>query len=132
MIEFADRWIGPRDWRTARVPNNGWRFPCKLTGPKSEDMRAVAAEYSAALGRTITCVDVPMAEWRKRELRARGLPEHVASHIKTMAQLPADNRYDRLTHDFEALIGRPATSIREYVAKHPELFGSSQPARVFP
>jgi NAD(P)H dehydrogenase (quinone) len=44
----------------------------------------------------------------------------------------ADNRYDRLTHDFEALIGRPATGIRDYVAKHPELFGSSQRARVFP
>jgi len=44
----------------------------------------------------------------------------------------ADNRYDRLTHDFEAIVGRPATSIREYVAKHPEMFGSSKPAGVFP
>jgi hypothetical protein len=49
-----------------------------------------------------------------------------------MAQLHADDRYDRLTRDFEALLGRPATSLREYVAKHPELFGSSQRARVFP
>jgi len=38
----------------------------------------------------------------------------------------------RLTHDFEAITGRPATSIREYVAKHPEMFGSSKPARVIP
>ena len=30
----------------------------ELTGPRSEDMRAVAAEYSEALGRTITYVDV--------------------------------------------------------------------------
>jgi hypothetical protein len=49
-----------------------------------------------------------------------------------MAQLHADNRYDRLTHDFESIIGRPATTIREYVAKHPEMFGSSNPARVLP
>jgi uncharacterized protein YbjT (DUF2867 family) len=104
----------------------------ELTGPKSEDMRAVAAEYSEALGRTITYVDVPMGEWRERELSARGLPEHVASHMRTMAQLHADNRYDRLTHDFEAIIGRPATSIREYVAKHPEIFGSSKPAPPYP
>src|SRR4051794_39954356 len=104
----------------------------ELTGPRSADMRAVAAEYSEALGRPVTYVDVPMAEWRERELPARGLPGHVASHMKTMAQLHADNRYDRLTHDFEAIIGRPATSIREYVAKHPELFGSSEPARVRP
>ena len=87
-------------------------------------MRAVAAEYSEALGRTITYVDVPMAEWRDRKLAARGLPEHVAGHMKVMAQLHADNRYDRLTHDFEAIIGRPPTSIRDYVANHPELFGS--------
>jgi uncharacterized protein YbjT (DUF2867 family) len=100
----------------------------ELTGPRSEDMRAVAAEYSEALGRTITYVDVPMAEWRERELAARGLPEHVASHMKVMAQLHADNRYDRLTHDFEAIIGRPATSIRDYAANHPELFGSRDTA----
>jgi hypothetical protein len=73
-----------------------------------------------------------MAEWRERELLARGLPGHVASHIKTMAHLHAGNPYDRLTHDFEVTIGRPATRIREYAAKHPERFGSSQPARVPP
>ena len=73
-----------------------------------------------------------MAEWRERELAARGLPGHVAGHLETMAQLHADNRYDRLTHDVEAIIGRPATSIREYVAKHLEPFGSTKPARISP
>jgi uncharacterized protein YbjT (DUF2867 family) len=102
----------------------------ELTGPKSEDMRAMAAEYSEALDRTITYVDVPMAEWRERELFARGLPDHVSGHLKTMAQLHADNRYDRLTHDIEAIIGRPATTVRAYVAKHPKLFGPSKSARV--
>ena len=38
----------------------------ELTGPKSQDMRAVAAEYSEALGRTITYVDVPMADGASR------------------------------------------------------------------
>ena len=94
----------------------------ELTGPKSEDMRAVAAEYSEALGRTITYVDVPFDEWCDRDLRSRNLPDHVLSHMRTMAKLHADNRYDRLTHDFESVIGRPATTIREYVAKHPEMF----------
>ena len=32
----------------------------ELTGPRSEDMRAVAAEFSEALGRTITYVDEPL------------------------------------------------------------------------
>jgi hypothetical protein len=32
---------------------------------------------------------------------------------------------------FEAITGGPATRIREYIAKHPEMFGLSKPARVF-
>ena len=60
----------------------------ELTGPKSQDMRAVAAEYSEALGRTITYVDVPMGEWREREFPARGLPGHVASHMKVYGPAP--------------------------------------------
>jgi uncharacterized protein YbjT (DUF2867 family) len=95
----------------------------ELTGPRSEDMQAVAAEYSEALGRTITYVDVPSEQWRDQELRARGLPDYVFGHFVTMAKLHADNRYDRLTHDVEAITGRPATSVRDYVAQHPELFG---------
>jgi uncharacterized protein YbjT (DUF2867 family) len=94
----------------------------ELTGPRSEDMRAVAAEYSEALGRTVTYIDMPMDEWRERELRPRGLPDHVSAHMLTMAQLHAENRYDRLTHDIDLVIGRPATSIREFVANHSDLF----------
>jgi NAD(P)H dehydrogenase (quinone) len=99
----------------------------ELTGPRSEDMRAVASEYSAALGRTITYVDVPLEQWRDGELRGRNLPDHVFEHMLTMARLHAANRYDRLTHDVEAITGRPATSIRDYVARHDELFGPDGP-----
>ena len=59
---------------------------------------------------------------RDRELRARGLPECVDAHMLTMAKLHAANRYDRLTHDVEAITGRPATSIRDYVARNRQLF----------
>src|SRR4051794_2436875 len=75
----------------------------ELTGPRSEDMQAVAAEYSEALGRTVTYVDEPFEHWRDRELRVRNLPEHVSKHFLTMAKLHAANRYDRLTHDVEAI-----------------------------
>ena len=68
-------------------------------------------------------MDVPFEQWRDQEFRTRGLPEYVAEHLMTMAKLHAANRYDRLTHDVEAITGRPATSIRDYVAKHSELFG---------
>ena len=94
----------------------------ELTGPRSQDMQAVAGEYSDALGRTITYVNVPFEEWRDRELRSRNLPDHIFEHVATMARLHAANRYDRLTHDVEAVTGRPATSVRDFVARHAELF----------
>jgi NAD(P)H dehydrogenase (quinone) len=95
----------------------------ELTGPRSQDMHALAAEYSDALRRTITYVDVPLEQWRDQELRSRNLPDHVIEHLLTMARLHAANRYDRLTHDVEAITGRPATGVRDFVAQHAELFG---------
>jgi NAD(P)H dehydrogenase (quinone) len=94
----------------------------ELTGPRSQDMQALAAEYSDALGRTITYIDVPFEKWRDHELRSHYLPDHVFKHLLTMVHLHAANRYDRLTHDVETITGRPATSARDFVARHAELF----------
>ena len=106
----------------------------ELTGPRSQDMNGIAAEYSEALRRSITYVDVPLEQWRDQELRSRNLPDHVFEHLLTMARLHADNRYDRFTHDVETITGRLATSVRDFVANHPELFGpgtlSSKESRV--
>jgi uncharacterized protein YbjT (DUF2867 family) len=93
----------------------------ELTGPRSQDMNGMAAEYSDALGRTITYVDIPLEQWRE-ELRSRNLPDQVFEHLLTMARLHAANRYDRLTHNVEAITGRRATSCRDFVARHAELF----------
>lgn len=94
----------------------------ELTGPRSQDMTAMAREYSAALGRPITYVDVPLRQWVDEELNVLGLPEHLREHLATMARLHRENRYDRLTHDVEAVIGRPPTSVREFVVDHAALF----------
>ena len=40
----------------------------ELTGPRSQDMASMAAEYSEALGRPVTYVDVPLDDWRDQEL----------------------------------------------------------------
>src|SRR6516162_4660729 len=90
----------------------------ELTGPRSQDLRGLAAEYAEALGRPVTYVDVPFEQRREQELRPRGLPEHVYEHLLTMATLHAANRYDRLTRDVEAILGRPATSARDFVERH--------------
>jgi uncharacterized protein YbjT (DUF2867 family) len=94
----------------------------ELTGPVSQDVAGLAAEYAAALGRPVAYVDVPLEQWRDEELRPRGLPEYVSGHFLTMAKLHAANRYDRLTHDVEAILGRPATSARDFVARHAASF----------
>jgi uncharacterized protein YbjT (DUF2867 family) len=96
----------------------------ELTGPRSQDLQALAAEYAAALGRPITYVDVPLEQWRDQELHRRQLPGHVFEHLLTMARLHAANRYDRLTHDVETITGRPATSVRDFVARHAAFFGT--------
>jgi uncharacterized protein YbjT (DUF2867 family) len=93
----------------------------ELTGPLVQDMRGVAAEYEAALGRPVRYADAPFDQWRE-ELRSRDLPGHLHDHILTMARLHADNRYDRLTHDVETITGRPATTIRDFVARNRALF----------
>ena len=95
----------------------------ELTGPRSQDMASMAAEYSAALGRPVTYVDVPFDDWRDQELRSRGLPDHVFDHFVTMARLHAENRYERMTRDVAAITGRPALTVRSYVESRADLFG---------
>jgi NAD(P)H dehydrogenase (quinone) len=94
----------------------------ELTGPRAQDVCGLTAEYAEALGRPVTYVDVPFGQWRDQELRPRGLPEHVYEHLLTMAKLHAANRYGRLTDDVEAILGRPPTSTREFVARHAKSF----------
>ena len=94
----------------------------ELTGPKSQDMTGVAREYSSALGRKITYVDVPLEQWRDTDLRNLKLPEHVFEHLLTMARLHTANRYDRSTRDVEGVTGRPPTSIHQFVAERAKLF----------
>lgn len=91
----------------------------ELTGAKSQDMYAIAQEYSLALHRPVKYVDVPFDAWRDNELRSLGLPIHVYEHLLTMAKLHANNQYDRLTDDVLKLTGRPSTSIQDFVINNP-------------
>ncbi|MFB9978059.1 NAD(P)H-binding protein [Mesorhizobium kowhaii] len=97
-----------------------------LTGPVSQDMDAVAREFSAALGRAISYVDVPLEIWGE-QLIAFGMPPHVAAHVATMAQLHQENRYDRFSHDVEGLTGVPPMSIREFVQRNAHSFAPATP-----
>jgi uncharacterized protein YbjT (DUF2867 family) len=94
----------------------------ELTGPRSQDMRGVAEEFTRALGRTVTYADVPPRAWATEVLARTGLPPYVQEHLVTMARLHRENRYDRLTRTVERVTGRPARSVEEFVAAHATLY----------
>ncbi|MEU9993116.1 NAD(P)H-binding protein [Streptomyces sp. NPDC048045] len=102
-------------------PTEPSRRVYELTGTYSRDMNAVAAEFSAALGRAVTYVDVPYEEWLEHDLKKLGLPPHVFDHIATMARLHAENRYDRATADLAELLGRPPAGFDRFIRNTPAL-----------
>jgi uncharacterized protein YbjT (DUF2867 family) len=97
----------------------------ELTGPRSETLHELATEYGDALGRPVRYVAVPFERWRD-ELASFGLNDHLLHHLLVMAQLHAQNRYDRLTNDIEEVTGHPATSARDFVARHGRLFAAKR------
>ncbi|MCQ4079388.1 hypothetical protein NGB36_01890 [Streptomyces sp. RB6PN25] len=94
----------------------------ELTGPRSDDIAAMAAEVSAALGRPVSYTDVPLQEWLDNDLGSLGLPDHVFQHISTMARLHAENRYDRTADGVEQVTGRPPSGVADFVRKNAGLF----------
>jgi uncharacterized protein YbjT (DUF2867 family) len=100
----------------------------ELTGPRSETLHEVAAEYAKALGRPIRYVDVPYEPWYEA-LRRKGFSDHLVEHLTTMARLHAENRYDRLSNDVERITGHPATTAADFVSRHASQFGSAGSVR---
>jgi uncharacterized protein YbjT (DUF2867 family) len=94
----------------------------ELTGPRSQDMAGVAEEYSRALGRQVTYVDVPLDTWVDEVVSRAGLPPHTEAHLITMAQLHRQNRYDRATGTVELITGTPPQGVEEFVAERAHLF----------
>ncbi|HEY0574560.1 MAG TPA: NAD(P)H-binding protein [Pseudonocardia sp.] len=94
----------------------------ELTGPTCQDMKGIAEEYSRALGRAVSYVDIPADQWLERIVRPVGLPPHVEEHIVTMARLHRANRYDRATRTIEEITGVPAQTVEQFVTEHAALF----------
>ena len=94
----------------------------ELTGPRSQDMTGVAEEYSRALGKPVTYVDVPADEWAAEVLADAGFSAHVQEHLITLARLHKQNRFDRMTGTVESLTGQQARTVEAFVAEHAALF----------
>jgi uncharacterized protein YbjT (DUF2867 family) len=96
----------------------------ELTGPRSQTLQGLAAEFAQGLGRPIRYLDVPFEPWHQ-QLRRLGLPDHLSDHLATMARLHTQNRYDRLTHDVERVTGHGATTATDFAARHASQLGAT-------
>ncbi|SCL38090.1 Uncharacterized conserved protein YbjT, contains NAD(P)-binding and DUF2867 domains [Micromonospora rhizosphaerae] len=94
----------------------------ELTGPRTVDMTQVAEEFSRALGRPVSYIDLPLDRWRSEVLAMVGLPPHTEQHIATMARLHRENRYDRASNDVERVTGVPAQTIEAFVAARRDFY----------
>ncbi|MER5664632.1 NmrA family NAD(P)-binding protein [Streptomyces mirabilis] len=93
----------------------------ELTGPRSVDMKELAGEFSRALGRPVTYVDVPPERW-EAELPKLGMPPHLEQHVAVMGRLHRENRYDRTADGVERVTGTPARTIEEFVAARRDFY----------
>jgi uncharacterized protein YbjT (DUF2867 family) len=93
----------------------------ELTGPRSVDMKELAGEFSRALGRTVTYVDVPPERW-EAELPKLGMPPHLEQHVAVMGRLHRENRYDRTADGVERVTGAPAQTIEAFVAARRDFY----------
>ena len=90
-----------------------------ICGPVSEDMDAVAREYSKALGREVKYVDLPFEEWEQTELlREWHFSDHLKNHFVTLATLAAQGKMDRKSDDFEHVTGAKAMTIEAWVRQN--------------
>ena len=84
-------------------------------------MTELADEFSRALGRRVSYVDLPREAWTA-QLPKLGISPHVEQHLATMAQLHRDNRYDRTAADVERVTGIGPQSIEEFVAARKDFY----------
>ncbi|MEU4233691.1 NmrA family NAD(P)-binding protein [Nonomuraea sp. NPDC026600] len=99
----------------------------ELTGPRTVNMTEMAEEFSHALGRPVSYVDVPLDRWQVEVLAKAGLPPHTEQHIATMARLHRENRYDRASDDVEHVTGVPAQTIEAFVAARRDFYLAPEP-----
>ncbi|MFF4898212.1 NmrA family NAD(P)-binding protein [Streptomyces sp. NPDC001068] len=93
----------------------------ELTGPRSVDMTELAAEFSRALGRQVTYVDVPAERW-EAQLPKMGMAPHLFQHVATMARLHREDRYNRTADGVQRVTGAPAQSVEEFVAARKDFY----------
>ncbi|MET9336401.1 NAD(P)H-binding protein [Nonomuraea sp. NPDC003804] len=89
-----------------------------LTGPEALTQQEVAAQLSAALGRTVTYVDLSIEEMTEHARRRWGLPEATARELAEMMAAVPDSDWSKTTGTVADLAGHPPRSLADYLADH--------------
>ncbi|MGZ0152031.1 SDR family oxidoreductase [Kribbella sp. WER1] len=113
-------WTAHRDLADAAVvaitdPGRLGGVTPALTGPETLDYADVAAIASELTGRKITRVTVPDEEWKQTAL-GRGMPEFAVELTLGIFQAARRGEFAVVDPALPKLLGRPATTIREFLA----------------
>jgi NAD(P)H dehydrogenase (quinone) len=98
-----------------------------LTGPRSFTAAEIAAEMTAALGREIRYVDLPVAEMSAR-LAAEGIPEPYATDLPTVQSTVADAGWWEVNHTVQDVTGHPPRTLAQFLADHASAFHPEPPS----
>ncbi|WP_067682229.1 SDR family oxidoreductase [Nocardia miyunensis] len=91
-----------------------------LTGPEALTHTEIAARLSAALGRTISYIDRPPADFAA-DLVAQGVPARFAADVAALYAEVAGGALAGITSAVRDLTGRPATTFAEFLARERDL-----------
>ena len=92
-----------------------------LTGPDLLTMAQMAERFSAVLGTNIEYVDQPMEKFRDL-LRSINLAEWRVNAVCKEFEAIASGSIDHTTDTLGELLGRPPTSLDQFIADHADLF----------
>ena len=92
-----------------------------LTGPELLTFAEIADRFSEVLGRRIEYVDQPMDEF-KQVLRSIKMSEWRVEAVCKELEAIAAGVVDHTTDTIGELLGRPATSLTQFVEDHVALF----------
>lgn len=102
-----------------------------LTGPGPVTFAEIARMVSERTGQRVGLREITPADVR-RDLETRGVAPWEAQHFQEMYQLFRDGRSEFVSDDVERVLGRPPTSVAEYLAGHPDLTPAPDAERAAP
>ena len=95
-----------------------------LTGPAAVTYRQIADHIAATTGRSVSVRQITPADVRAN-LAARGMPAWETEHFEEMYQLFRNGGSEFVTDDVARILGRPATTVEDYLARHPRLVATA-------